>query len=398
MPRTDHRASWLTVRRAEPDRHASKKVAVSHGKAFAAGVASGVLLGRSVGDEQARFARLSGWSIAAPDAAGWVTDFLNAAYYRRRPEEREVDDLRLALAIVTTHWWRRGGRRLHLPDILPFQRGYGRLSVIGGLRSPLGTLNREQLLEGAAKLLGGWFPEAYRDDTRRAWGIAFPSQEDKSRYRPESRLELAALEELTPPAAPGEQQGWHTYSPVEVSSAEAVIEALARTESWPDYASETGRFTPLRSSQLEGQTFEIEVAAGTVAAGRPVFQRGYVTVTRRVSRDDPAALAAYFAELAEGLARFGDNEPRLMPEGAEPIFGIDLTTHKGHFMGHGRNRLVVFSHDDRSYLRAAGTWDPMPWHVRTMYRLAGRDAQHAFWGRGGTERQSMLHQIAQRVG
>jgi hypothetical protein len=44
------------------------------------------------------FARMTGSSIAAPDAAAWVTDFLNAAYYRRADEEREVDDLRLAFS------------------------------------------------------------------------------------------------------------------------------------------------------------------------------------------------------------------------------------------------------------------------------------------------------------
>ena len=26
---------------------------------------------------------MAGSTIAAPDAAGWITDFLNAAYYRR---------------------------------------------------------------------------------------------------------------------------------------------------------------------------------------------------------------------------------------------------------------------------------------------------------------------------
>jgi hypothetical protein len=30
-----------------------------------------------------RFARMTGSSIAARDSAFWVTDFLNAAYYRR---------------------------------------------------------------------------------------------------------------------------------------------------------------------------------------------------------------------------------------------------------------------------------------------------------------------------
>ena len=33
--------------------------------------------------DQAPFLRMLGSSIARPDAAGWVTDFLNAAYYRR---------------------------------------------------------------------------------------------------------------------------------------------------------------------------------------------------------------------------------------------------------------------------------------------------------------------------
>ena len=355
-----------------------------------------MLLGRGIGPEQAFFGRLAGWSIAGPDAAGWVTDFLNAAYYRRTVEDREVDDLRLALAIVTTYWWRKGGRRLHAGDVLPFHRTYGGVRLTGGLRSPRGTLNRDQLLDGAAKLLGEWFPAAYLDDARRGWGIAFPTYEEKLRYRPDRRMRFATVEQLTPPVASGEEQGWHTYSPVEVAAGDKVIEALRRTEAWPDYASETGRFVPLRDAELERQTFEVEVAAGT-AAGRPVFQRGYVSVTRVVSRADPAALRAYFDELAEGLARYGDNEPRLMPEGGEPLFGIDLTTHKGHFMGRGRNRLVVFERDGRSYLRAAGTWDPMAWHVRTIYRLAGRDAQHAFWGRGGTERQSMLSQLAQRI-
>jgi len=38
----------------------------------------------------ARFARMGGSSIAAPDAAGWVTDFLNAAYYARPADARAM--------------------------------------------------------------------------------------------------------------------------------------------------------------------------------------------------------------------------------------------------------------------------------------------------------------------
>jgi len=42
-------------------------------------------------------------------------------------------------------------------------------------------------------------------------------------------------------------------------SAEAVIGALTRPETWPDYASELGRFTPLRPGGLLNQTFEIDL-------------------------------------------------------------------------------------------------------------------------------------------
>lgn len=340
-----------------------------------------------------RFARMTGSSIAGRDAAGWVTDFLNAAYYRRPVDEREVDDMRLAFAILTTYWYlRETPRRLRLTDLRAFHRAYGGHRFDTEM-SGRGLLNREQLLDGATQLLGDWFPSAYADDTRRAWGIAFPSVEERDAYDPARRLELARLGKLTPESAPPEQQMWHTYPPVEMPSVEGVVGALTRPETWPDYASELGRFTPLRAGGLDGQTFEIEVAAGT-ESGRPIFTRGYVTITRLVTPDDPDALRAYFEELEAGLARYGDNEPRAVPEGGQPVVGFDLTTHEGHFMGAGHNRLILYTHDGRVWVRAAGTWDPMPWHVAQSYRVAGRAAQHAFWGQGDVARLSMLHQIA----
>ena len=124
-----------------------------------------------------RFARMSGSSIAGRDAAAWITDFLNAAYYRRPVEERDVDDLRLAFAILTTYWYRNAsGRRLRVTDLAAFHRAFG-AERFDTTRSARGLLSREQLLEGAARLLGDWFPEAYADDARRGWGIAFPTPE-----------------------------------------------------------------------------------------------------------------------------------------------------------------------------------------------------------------------------
>jgi hypothetical protein len=342
------------------------------------------------------FARMSGSSIAGRDAAPWITDFLNAACYRRPVEDRQVDDLRLAFAILTTYWYRKDPRRrLRVGDLAAFHRAFGAHRFDRG-RSRRGTLCGDELLEGGSRLLGDWFPDAYRDDARRGWGIAFPTVEERAAYDPAYRLALARLGPLTPESAPAQTQTWHTYPAVEMPSAEAVVGALTRPETWPDYATEIGRFTPLREGGLLGQTFEIEVAAGT-ESGRPLFTRGYVTITRLVTPDDPTALRAYFEELEEGLARYGHDEPRVVPEGGEPVVGFDLTTHAGHFMGAGHNRLVLYTHEGRAWARAAGTWDPMPWHIDRAYRLAGRDAQHAFWGQGGVERLSLLHQLARGV-
>jgi hypothetical protein len=282
---------------------------------------------------------------------------------------------------------------------MAFHRAFGRERFLDGAVSPRGTLDRSQLLEGAARLHGPWFPDAYADPARRGWGIVFPTPEALAAHDPERRLALARVGALTPPSPPASLRGqvWHTYPPVEVPSAAAVVGALSRPESWPDYASEIGRFTPLRRGGLAGQTFEIEVAAGT-QAGRPVFQRGYVTITRLVSQEGPEELHAYVGELNEHLERFGQDEPPAVPDGAEPILAFDLTTHEGHFMGESRNRLVLFAQDGREFVRAAGTWNEMPWHIAQAYRLAGRDAQHEFWGQGNLERRSMLHQIALAVG
>jgi hypothetical protein len=363
-----------------------------HGPSFAAGAALGALSALGVArSPQARFTRMAGSSIAAPDAAGWITDFLNAAYYRRDPGERKLDDLRLAFGIVTTRWHGLG-RRLRGPDVVPFHRAFGRERFFS---RPRGTLDPEQLRGGAAQLLGPWFPDAWGDPGRRGWGIAFQTPEARAAYQPEVRQRHARLGVPTPPVAPEREQTWHTYPGVAVASAERVIAALSATETWPDYASEIGRFTPVRDSGLLGQTFEIEVVAQPLAL-TPVFTRGYVTITRLVSTADRPALDAYVQELNDGLARYGRDEPPAVPEGADAILAFDLTTHEGHFMGHSKNRLVLYERDGQAYVRAAGTWDPMPWHLEQAYQRAGQEAQHAFWGMGAPE-ASMLHQIALAV-
>ncbi len=341
-------------------------------------------------------ARMSGTSITAPDAIGWVTDFLNAAYYARLPALRSVEDLRVAFAILTTRWHQLGHRRLHAPDVLAFHRAFFRERILDSGHTPRGTLDREQLFAGAGRLIGPWFEEAYGDDARRAHGIVFETVDAREQHRPEYRLRHARLGELTPPARDRKEQVWHTYAPVPITSAARTLAALARPETWPDYGSDLGRFTAMRSGGLAGQTFEIEIISA-LSPRTPAILRGYVTVTRFFTRAaDPADLDHYAARLSELMVRYGRDEPPAFPPDCTPLAVICLDTHAGHFMGRARNRLLAYELDGRDYLRAAGTWDDMPVTLEQAYRSAGRKAQQAFWGDERPE-SSMLQQIALRT-
>ncbi len=114
-----------------------------------------------------------------------------------------------------------------------------------------------------------------------------------------------------------------------------------------------------------------------------MFTRAYVTATRLLTSG--AELDAYAGEL--------DRHVACMPAGASPSAVLELTTHRGHFLGRGRSRLLIFEHEGGAFLRDVGSWDPLPPHLALPYRLAGDAAQRAFWGSGLPE-QSVLHQFA----
>jgi hypothetical protein len=368
-------------------------VRFSHLTAAAAGAAVALGGQRALRSAPGRFAQMSGSTLASVGAAAWITDLLNAAYYAKPRDRRDLDDLRLAFLVLTTYWHQTGARQLGAADVLRFHRALG-TSRFRGTGGRTGTLDTASLLAGGARLLGDWFPDAVTDDARRGWGIAFPTRADKAAHDPEVRLALARVGPLTPPRAPVDQQIWHTYPPVEVPDAGATAAAVLAVEHWPDYASELGRFTPLRRGGLADQTFEIEVV-GFPSPRTPVFTRGYVTITSLVTADDPDPLAAWVDDVRSGFAARPDEQAPI-PDGAEVHAGFDLTCHQDHFMGNAKNRLVLYTLDGRSYLRAAGTWDPMQPHLAQLYDRVGRYSQHAFWGME-SPRESMLHQIAAYV-
>lgn len=356
--------------------------------------------GAGVG-EALRLGRMAGTSVAGPGSALWVTDFLNAAYFRRPPDVRALDDLRLAFAVLGTRWHALG-RRLGARDLPSFHRAFGRARFRPG--RGFGTLSRAELLAGADRLLGGWFADADAAGLR-GWGVVFPSAAARAGFVPEARMRSAALGPLSPPREPPERQRWSAYRPVPLADPALTLARLADASGWPDAASELGRFTPVRSGGLAGQTFEIEVVGNPIPR-MPLLTRGYVTVTRVEHADRPEGLAAMTADLSRALARAGHGPallgPAAAPASAEParpheppeaLLAIELTTHRGHFMGRACSRLIVYRCGPRAFLRAVGSWDPMPWPIGLAFRRSGRGAQRAFWGEGAPA-QSMLHQLA----
>jgi hypothetical protein len=352
-----------------------------------AGFGAGTLGARS---SALRTFSMSGTSIAAPDAVGWVTDFLNASYFARPPASRSLDDLRLAWAILTTRWHRSPHRRLHAHDVLAFNRAFGRSRLAA---SPFATLDHEALLEGASELLGGWFREAWSDRRRRGWGIVFEEEAERAAFRPERRLAMASLRRLTPPLAAPAEQVWHTYDAVPVRSAEATRDALLDPPRWPDFGSALGRFTPLRSTGLDGQTFEIEIVLRPLQRA-PLLVRAYVTATKVLTREQPEKLAAFASYLDERLAARSTRGSRALPPGAEALAAVELTTHEGHMIGAARSNIVLFEESGRAFVRDVGQWDPMPWDLRVGYEHVGARAQKAFWG-GGSPEESMLRAFAE---
>jgi hypothetical protein len=319
-----------------------------------------------------RTARMAGTSIAEPSAAPWVTDFLNAAYYARPRELRDIEGLRLAFTVLTTAWHRRGGR-LRARDLGDFHRAFGKDRMRG-------TLSRDQLLESANRLFDDDFAAGYSDLSLRGWGIVFGDRVALEGYDPARRLADGALREITPPRSDPADQRWHTYEPVRVPSAERVLDLLGRPRRWPDFMSELGRFTPVRPGGLLDQTFEIEVAA-RVTSRTPAFTRGYVTATRVLEAG--IELDAYVDVL----------EIEAVPRNGRALGLVELTTHDGHFLGRAISRLILFQHDGAEWLRDVGSWDPLPPHLFVGYQLGGKRAQSKIWGEG-TAAESVLHQAA----
>ena len=317
-----------------------------------------------------QFARMPGSSIAAPGAMGWVTDFLNAAFYARAREERSVGELRLAVGILTTAW-ERAGRR---PGLATSAASRWPTPACACAEASGWTRRRSWSVPSACSVRG--FPRRGRippggatasPSRRRSWrSTSSPAAAWRTRRsarslppsppRPAGSVRLPARGAAPPGAraGPAQRPG-----------------ALAghRLRRWPVHGAATRR--------ARGADFEIEVALEPVPRA-PVFTRGYVSATAVWEVGDPVleASVAALEELTGGP---------ILPEGGRP-----LLHHVAHPCGPlPRSRdlhLVLGEHPGGGgWVLDVGAWDPLPLPQAAAYRAGGREAQHAFWGPGDPE-------------
>lgn len=83
----------------------------------------------------------------------------------------------------------------------------------------------------------------------------------------------------------------------------------------------------------------------------------------------------------------------LLPEGAETLGLVVMTTHEGHFLGRALSHLVLWRDGGGTWIRDVGAWDPLPVYLAATYAAAGRAAQNDFWGPAAPTR-SMLAQLS----
>ena len=338
---------------------------------------------------------MSGSSIAAPDAAPWITDFLNAAYFRRTPELRDVDDLRLAFAILTTRWHRARpppaarARRARLPPRVRPRALPGRQPLARAGRS---TASSCSTAPRACSATGSRTPTP---TTRGAAG-ASPSRRGATRAAtaPRSACARRGSAPLTPARAPGAEQTWHTYPPVALPSADAVVAALSQPETWPDYATELGRFTPVRAGGLAGPDVRDRGRRGHGARPARLHARLRDHHAARHARRTRTRCAPTSTSSTRAWPASAATSRRPSPTARRRSLAFDLTTHEGHFMGRGNNRLVLYEQDGAGVRARGGHVGPDAVAPRAGLPARGPRRPARVLGRGRLADQSMLHQIA----
>ena len=252
----------------------SRPQAALLGAAFGAGA----LFGRVSASSQIRFARMAGSSIAGPRRRRLGHRLPQRRLLPARAgRERDVDDLRLAFAILTTHWHALGRpaaarRRRRRRSTARSARD----RFVDGRAPRAGRSTASSCSRAPARLLGDWFADAYADDDAARLGHRV---RDRRRSAPPttpssgSRWPRLGAATRPRPRRPSEQI-WHTYPPVEMPSADG---RHRRAHAARDVAG------------LRQRARALHAAAPRRAGGPDVRDRGRRRHRARAARSSPAA-------------------------------------------------------------------------------------------------------------
>ena len=339
----------------------------------------------------------------AATRAGWITDFLNAAYYRRAAGERDVDDLRLAFCDphdpLAPHAATAGCALADVLGLPPRVRPRplpGRRRVRRAARSTASSCSRAPR---ACSATGSRTPTP---TTRGAAGASRsrpPRRRAALRPRASGCASRGSARSRRPSAPPRASRSGTPTRRWRCRRRDAVVGALAQARDLARLRdARSGASRRCAAAGSPGRRSRSRSRPGT-AAGRPMFTRGYVTITRLVTPGRPGRRCAPTSTSSTtGLARFGRDEPPAVPE--RRAAGRRLRPHDARGALHGRGQQPARAlRAGRPGVRARGG------HVGRRCRgtssrpttRAGRDAQHAFWGEGERSRATEHARTRSRI-
>ena len=239
---------------------------------------------------------MAGSSIAGRDAAPWVTDFLNAAYYRRAGRrERDVDDLRLAFASSRpTGTARRPAAGCASPTCAAFHRAFGARPLRHRALGARHARPRRSCCARRGARCSATGSRTPTPTTRAAAGASRSRRvEERAAYDPDGPARAGPARRADARERAAGRAG--------LAHLPAGRDAVGRgASSARSRGPRRGRTTRARSGAsrrcapggLAGQTFEIEVAAGTDAGAPGLHARLRDDHRARHARTTPRALRA----------------------------------------------------------------------------------------------------------
>ena len=252
-------------------------------------------------------------------------------------------------------------------DVLALNRAYGCAASAGAAGSTARRCGRAPA--------GCWGTGPRRLDGRRAARLRhrLPDGRQAARLQAERRLAHSALGPPTPPLRRHEDQDWSTYEPVELPNPDRDWRCWPIRRGGRTWAVRTGA-SPApqhRARRSDVRNRGRGRACAALSGLPPRLRHLHRAAPRGRSRGRATARGGGRAAGAHraGSGGHGNTQP-LLPDCAEPLALIVLTTHEGHFLGRARSHLLVWR-DEKGRGSGTSRLGSLPPRLAAAYRARG---------------------------